>query len=215
MRASLRAQLRSGGVIALKRKRRQKRPPPLVVLCDISGSMSRYSRLFIQFMHAVTNDRDRVYTFLFGTRLTNITRHLRQKDIDVALDRVATVVEDWSGGTRIGQCLAEFNRRWSRRVLGQGAVVLLITDGLDREGGHGIAQEMDRLHRSSRRLIWLNPLLRYEGFAPKSQGMRAILPHVDEFRPVHSLQSLEELVDALSKPGRRRLEAAAAWREAG
>jgi hypothetical protein len=166
-------------------------------------------------MHAVTNDRDRVSTFLFGTRLTSITRYLRQKDVDVALDRVAAAVEDWSGGTRIGQSLAEFNRRWSRRVLGQGAVVLLITDGLDREGGQGIAQEMDRLHRSCRRLIWLNPLLRYEGFAPKSQGMRAILPHVDEFRPVHSLQSLEELVDALSKPGRRRLEAAAAWREAG
>jgi uncharacterized protein with von Willebrand factor type A (vWA) domain len=215
MRASLRAQLRSTGVIALKRKRRQRRPPPLVVLCDISGSMSRYSRLFIQFMHAVTNDRDRVFTFLFGTRLTNITRYLRQKDVDVALDRVAAVVEDWSGGTRIGQSLAEFNRRWSRRVLGQGAVVLLITDGLDREGGQGIAQEMDRLHRSCRRLIWLNPLLRYEGFAPKSQGMRAILPHVDEFRPVHNLQSLEELVEALSRPGRRRLEAAAAWREAG
>jgi hypothetical protein len=177
--------------------------------------MSRYSRLFIQFMHAVTTDRDRVSTFLFGTRLTSITRYLRQKDVDVALDRVAAAVEDWSGGTRIGQSLAEFNRRWSRRVLGQGAVVLLITDGLDREGGQGIAQEMDRLHRSCRRLIWLNPLLRYEGFAPKSQGMRAILPHVDEFRPVHSLQSLEELVDALSKPGRRRLEAAAAWREAG
>src|SRR5580658_2451322 len=215
MRASLRAQLRSTGVIALKRKRRQKRPPPLVVLCDISGSMSRYSRLFIQFMHAVTNDRDRVSTFLFGTRLTSITRYLRQKDVDVALDRVAAAVEDWSGGTRIGQSLAEFNRRWSRRVLGQGAVVLLITDGLDREGGQGIAQEMDRLHRSSRRLIWLNPLLRYEGFAPKSQGMRAILPHVDEFRPVHNLQSLEELVEALSRPGRRRLDAAAAWREAG
>jgi uncharacterized protein with von Willebrand factor type A (vWA) domain len=215
MRATLRAQLRSTGVITLKKKRRQKRPPPLVVLCDISGSMSRYSRLFIQFMHAVTNDRDRVFTFLFGTRLTNITRHLRQKDVDVALDRVAAAVEDWSGGTRIGQCLAAFNRRWSRRVLGQGAVVLLITDGLDREGAAGIAQEMDRLHRSCRRLIWLNPLLRYEGFAPKSQGMRAILPHVDEFRPVHSLESLEELVAALSKPGRRRLEAAAAWREAG
>jgi uncharacterized protein with von Willebrand factor type A (vWA) domain len=215
MRASLRAQLRSAGVIALKRKRRQKRPPPLVVLCDISGSMSRYSRLFIHFMHAVTNDRDRVSTSLFGTRLTNITRHLRQKDVDVALDRVSAAVEDWSGGTRIGQCLAEFNRRWSRRVLGQGAVVLLITDGLDREGAQGIGQEMDRLHRSCRRLIWLNPLLRYEGFAPKSQGMRAILPHVDEFRPVHNLESLEELVTALSKPGRRRLEAAAAWRETG
>jgi uncharacterized protein len=215
MRATMRAQLRSGGLLALKRKRRRRRPPPLVVLCDISGSMSRYSRLFLHFMHAVTNDRDRVYTFLFGTRLTNITRYLRQKDVDVALDRVAGAVEDWSGGTRIGQCLADFNRNWSRRVLGQGAVVLLITDGLDREGGAGIGREMDRLHKSSRRLIWLNPLLRYEGFAPKSLGMRAILPHVDEFRPVHNLESLAELVDVLSRPGPRRLEAAAAWREAG
>jgi uncharacterized protein with von Willebrand factor type A (vWA) domain len=215
MRASLRAQLRSGGIITLKRKRRQTRPPPLVILCDISGSMSRYSRLFLHFMHAVTNDRDRVYTFLFGTRLTNITRFLRQKDVDVALDRVAEAVEDWSGGTRIGECLAEFNRRWSRRVLGQGAVVLLITDGLDRDAGLGIGQEMDRLHKSCRRLIWLNPLLRYDGFAPKSLGMRAILPHVDEFRPVHNLESLDELVKALSRPGPRRLDAAAAWREAG
>jgi uncharacterized protein len=133
----------------------------------------------------------------------------------VALDKVAGAVEDWSGGTRIGQCLAEFNRRWSRRVLGQGAVVLLITDGLDRDAGAGIGQEMDRLHKSCRRLIWLNPLLRYEGFAPKSLGMRALLPHVDEFRPVHNLESLAELVTALSRPGPRRLEAAAAWREAG
>jgi uncharacterized protein len=215
MRATLRAQLRSGGLLSLKRKRRRRRPPPLVVLCDISGSMSRYSRVFLHFMHAVTNDRDRVYTFLFGTRLTNITRFLRYKDVDVALDKVAGAVEDWSGGTRIGQCLAEFNRRWSRRVLGQGAVVLLITDGLDRDAGAGIGQEMDRLHKSCRRLIWLNPLLRYEGFAPKSLGMRAILPHVDEFRPVHNLESLDELVTALSRPGPRRLEAAAAWREAG
>jgi uncharacterized protein with von Willebrand factor type A (vWA) domain len=215
MRATLRAQLRSGDLWTLKRKRRRRRPPPLVVLCDISGSMSRYSRVFLHFMHAVTNDRDRVYTFLFGTRLTNITRYLRQKDVDLALDKVAVAVEDWSGGTRIGQCLAEFNRRWSRRVLGQGAVVLLITDGLDRDAGLGIGQEMDRLHKSCRRLIWLNPLLRYEGFAPKSLGMRAILPHVDEFRPVHSLESLSELVTALSRPGPRRLEAAAAWREAG
>jgi uncharacterized protein with von Willebrand factor type A (vWA) domain len=215
MRATLRAQLRAGALITLKRKRRRKRAPPLVVLCDISGSMSRYSRIFLHFMHAVTNDRGRVYTFLFGTRLTNITRHLRQKDVDVALDRVVAAVADWSGGTRIGQCLAEFNRRWSRRVLSQGAVVLLITDGLDREGGAGIGREMDRLHKSCRRLVWLNPLLRYEGFAPKSLGMRAILPHVDEFRPVHNLQSLGELVTALSRPGPRRLEAAAAWREAG
>ncbi len=168
--------------------------------------MSRYSRLFLHFMHAVTNDRDRVYTFLFGTRLTNITRYLRYKDVDVALDKVAGAVEDWSGGTRIGQTLAEFNRRWSRRVLGQGAIVLLITDGLDRDAGAGIGAEMDRLHKSCRRLIWLNPLLRYEGFAPKSLGMRAILPHVDEFRPVHNLESLDELVTALSRPGPRRLE---------
>ena len=215
MRATLRAQLRAGGLLSLKRKRRRRRPPPLVVLCDISGSMSRYSRLFLHFMHAVTNDRDRVYTFLFGTRLTNITRFLRAKDVDIALDRVAGAVEDWSGGTRIGQCLAEFNRRWSRRVLGQGAVVLLITDGLDRDAGVGIGREMDRLHKSCRRLIWLNPLLRYEGFAPKSLGMRAILPHVDEFRPVHNLESLDKLVSALTRPGPRRLEAAAAWREAG
>jgi len=215
MRATLRAQLRAGGFVTLKRRRRRRRPPPLVVLCDISGSMSRYSRLFLQFMHAITNDRDRVFTFLFGTRLTNITRFLRQKDVDVALDKVAGAVEDWSGGTRIGQCLATFNHRWSRSVLGQGAVVLLITDGLDRDAGAGIGLEMDRLHKSCRRLIWLNPLLRYEGFAPKSLGMRALLPHVDEFRPVHNLESLEELVAALTRPGPRRLEAAAAWREAG
>jgi uncharacterized protein len=215
MRATMRAQLRSGALIALKRKKRRTRPPPLVVLCDISGSMSRYSRVFLHFMHAITNDRDRVHTFLFGTRLSNVTRYLRYKDIDIALDKVAQVVEDWSGGTRIGQCLAEFNRRWSRRVLGQGAIVLLITDGLDRDAGAGISQEIERLHKSCRRLIWLNPLLRYEGFAPKSLGMRAILPHVDEFRPVHNLESLDELVKALTRPGPRRLEAAAAWREAG
>jgi hypothetical protein len=215
LRATMRAQLRSGAMIALRHKRRRTRPPPLVVLCDISGSMSRYSRVFLHFMHAITNDRDRVFTFLFGTRLSNVTRYLRYKDIDLALDKVAQIVEDWSGGTRIGQCLAEFNRHWSRRVLGQGAIVLLITDGLDRDAGAGISQEIERLHKSCRRLIWLNPLLRYEGFAPKSLGMRAILPHVDEFRPVHNLASLDELVKALMRPGPRRLEAAAAWREAG
>jgi uncharacterized protein with von Willebrand factor type A (vWA) domain len=215
MRATMRAQLRASAIMTLKHKQRRTRPPPLVVLCDISGSMSRYSRVFLHFMHAITNDRDRVYTFLFGTRLSNVTRYLRYKDIDLALDKVAHVVEDWSGGTRIGQCLADFNRNWSRRVLGQGAIVLLITDGLDRDAGVGISQEIERLHKSCRRLIWLNPLLRYEGFAPKSLGMRAILPHVDEFRPVHNLASLDELVKALTRPGPRRLEAAAAWREAG
>lgn len=215
LRASWRAQLRSGDLLTLHWKRRRTKPPPLVVLCDISGSMSRYSRLFLHFVHAITNDHDRVYTFLFGTRLTNITRYLRYRDVDVALDKVTDAVLDWAGGTRIGAALAEFNRRWSRCVLGQGAIVLLITDGLDREGGRGIAEEMERLHKSCRRLLWLNPLLRYEGFTPTSSGMKAILPHVDEFRPMHNLASLGELAAALSRPGPRRLEAAAAWHEAG
>ena len=213
MRATLRAQLRAGGLIALKRKDRATRPPPLVVLCDISGSMSRYTRIFLHFLHTVINDRDRVHAFLFGTRLTNITRPLRTRDVDEALDKVAVAVEDWSGGTRIGQCLAEFNHRWSRRVLGQGAVVLFISDGLDRDAGVGLAREMERLHKSCSRLIWLNPLLRYAGFAPKSLGMKAILPHVDEFRPVHNLESLKAVVAALAERGTRRLGAAAEWAE--
>jgi hypothetical protein len=210
MRATLRAALRSGGLIELKRKSRRRRPPPLVVLCDISGSMSRYSRVFLHFMHSITNDRDRVTTFVFGTRLTNITRFLRFRDVDLALDRVAEAVADWSGGTRIGHSVGEFNRLWSRRVLGQGAVVLLITDGLDRDAGTGLAHEMDRLHRSCRQLIWLNPLLRYEGFEPRSLGMRAMLPYVDEFRPVHNLESLETLVQVISASAQRHSAAAMA-----
>ncbi|MGH6962743.1 MAG: vWA domain-containing protein [Dongiaceae bacterium] len=214
MRATLRAALRSGGTIPLKRRSPHRRHPPLVILCDISGSMSRYSRLVLHFMHAVTNDRDRVSTFLFGTRLTNVTRDLRYKDIDVALEKVGRRVEDWSGGTRIGKCLAEFNSRWSRRVLGQGAVVLFISDGLDRDAGEGLAKEMERLHKSCRRLIWLNPLLRYEAYEPKTAGARLIMPHVDEFRPVHNLESLADLTRVLSQPGRRRLEAKSEWVEA-
>ncbi len=210
LRATMRAALRSGGLIELKRKSRRRRPPPLVVLCDISGSMSRYSRVFLHFMHTVTNDRDRVHDFVFGTRLTNITRYLRHRDVDLALERVGEAVADWSGGTRIGHSIAEFNRLWSRRLLGQGAIVLLITDGLDRDAGAGLAREMDRLHRSCRRLIWLNPLLRYEGFEPRSLGMKAMMPYVDEFRPVHNLESLEALIAVLSAPFARR-GAAAAW----
>jgi uncharacterized protein with von Willebrand factor type A (vWA) domain len=148
---------------------------------------------------------------LFGTRLTNITRDLRHRDIDLALEHVGKKVQDWSGGTRIGQCLQEFNARWSRRVLGQGAVVLFISDGLDRDGAQGLATEMERLHKSCRRLIWLNPLLRYEGFEPKSQGAKAIMPHVDDFRRVHNLQSLADLTEVLSQPPRRRLEAKSEW----
>ena len=153
--------------------------------------------MLLHFMHALSNDRSRVHTFLFGTRLTNVTRYMKHRDVDEALDSASAAVEDWSGGTRIGECLHVFNRDWSRRVLGQGAVVLLISDGLDRDAGEGLHEEMRRLHGSCRRLIWLNPLLRFEGFAPKSLGVRAILPHVDEFRSVHSLNNLRELADAL------------------
>ena len=148
LRGTLRQSLRGGGgAIDLARKERRQRQPPLVILCDISGSMSRYSRMLLLFLHAITNDRDRVHCFLFGTRLTNITRHLRNRDIDLAMERVGASVQDWAGGTRIGACLNEFNRRWSRRVLGQGAVVLLISDGLDREAGEGLAVETERLHK--------------------------------------------------------------------
>ena len=212
MRRILRRSVRSGGdTILLARRRRKTRRPPLVILCDISGSMSRYSRMLLHFLHAVTNDRDRVHTFLFGTRLTNVTRYLRYKDVDEALDKIGQVAEDWDGGTRIGQTIGEFNRLWSRRTLGQGAIVLLITDGLDRDGGAGLEREIDRLHRSCRRLIWLNPLLRYEGFEPKSAGIRAMLPHVDDFRTVHNLESLEQLGAAFAQPGARQDRSVTRW----
>lgn len=194
MRASLRAALRAGSAtLPLVRKRRRIRPSPIVVISDISGSMSRYSRMLLHFIHALSTDRDRVHSFVFATRLTNITKQVRTRNVDKSLERVAQTVEDWSGGTRIGQSLHEFNRRWSRRVLTQGALVLLITDGLDRDAGEGLHREMDRLHRSCRRLIWLNPLLRYDKFEPRSLGMRAMLPHTDEFRTVHNLKSLVDL----------------------
>ena len=204
-RKTLRRSLRGGGaMIDLARKRRIRRHPPLVMLADISGSMDRYSRMLLHFMHAVTNDRDRVHSFVFGTRLTNITRQLRQRDVDVALARVGDLVEDWSGGTRIGHCLDDFNQVWSRRVLGQGAVVLLITDGLDRDAGDGLEAAMERLHKSCRRLIWLNPLMRYDGYAPTAAGARAMIKHVDDFRTVHNLTSLEELTATLGREHRDR-----------
>lgn len=210
LRATLRASLRSAGTIPLKLKTPKRRHPPLVVLCDISGSMSRYSRLFLHFLHAVTSDRDRVHTFLFGTRLTNITRDLKARDIDVSLDRVSKHVMDWSGGTRIGPSLAEFNRKWGRRVLGQGALVLLITDGLDRDAIDVLEAEMERLHKSCRRLIWLNPLLRFEAYQPISQGPRVMIRHVDDFRAIHNLDSMQNLTAALGAPGQGKLEMRAA-----
>ena len=210
LRATLRASVASyGAAIPLQFAAPRTQPPPLVVLCDISGSMSRYARMFLHFVHALTNARRRVSTLVFGTRLTNITRELGQRDVDVALDRVGARVQDWAGGTRIGACLHEFNRVWSRRLLGQNACVLLLSDGLDRDGATGLAAEMERLHKSCRQLIWLNPLLRYEGFEAKAAGMQAMLPHVDLFIPAHTLESLRNLADALVQAPRPRPESRA------
>ena len=199
-RASLRASLKGGGAtIPLCRRSLKRRVPPLIALVDVSGSMSRYTRMFLHFLHAMARDCDRVSVFTFGTRLTNVTRQLRHRDVDAALAHVSRAVKDWSGGTRIGACLREFNFNWSRRLHGQGAVVLLISDGLDREGAEDLARQMERLHKSCRRLIWLNPLLRYREFEAKPAGIKAMLPHVDAFLPIHNLQSLEELSAALAQ----------------
>jgi uncharacterized protein with von Willebrand factor type A (vWA) domain len=201
MRKTLRQALRTEGeIINFHRLGRLEKPAPIVALLDISGSMSEYTRLFLHFLHAITDARKRVSVFLFGTRLTNVTRALRQRDPDEALASCSASVEDWAGGTRIATSLHTFNKLWARRVLGQGAIVLLISDGLEREADAKLAFEMDRLHRSCRRLIWLNPLLRYAGFEAKAQGIKMMLPHVDEFRPVHNLSSIEGLISALSSP---------------
>ncbi|MEP4770917.1 MAG: VWA domain-containing protein [Roseibium sp.] len=205
-RQTLRASMRAGGdIIDLKFRKPAEKRPPLIALCDISGSMSQYSRLMLHFLHAVTAERRDVYTFLFGTRLTNVTRQLRMKDPDEALEACSDGVEDWSGGTRIATALHDFNRHWSRRVLSGKPTVLLITDGLERDTDEDLDREMDRLHRSCRRLIWLNPLLRFDGFEAKAKGIRAMLPHVDEFRAVHSLDAVEDLVKALSGSGANKI----------
>lgn len=208
LRATLRRSAGAAGAAApLAFRARTLRTPPLVVLCDISGSMDRYSRMMLHFLHAITNDRHRVHVMLFGTRLTNVTRHLKHRDVDVALERVSSAVADWAGGTRIGASIEEFNRHWSRRLLGQNAVVLLISDGLDAESGAGLDDAMERLSKSCRRLVWLNPLLRYDDFEARPAGIRAMLPWVDDFLPVHSLASLEALAGTLSRgeaPGSRR-----------
>jgi uncharacterized protein with von Willebrand factor type A (vWA) domain len=198
--ATLRAALRRGGELHdLARRRRIVRPPAIVALCDISGSMGRYSEMVLRFLHVLLADRRRGQVFLAATRLTNVTRLLRHRDVDVALAACGRTVQDWGGGTRLGAMLGEFNRRWSRRVLAEGAVVLLVTDGLERDDPAALAAEAARLRRSCRRLIWLNPLLRFAGFEPLAGGVRALLPNVDDHRPVHDLASLADLAAALER----------------
>ena len=192
MRATMRGAPGAGGAMRLKWQAPRVEAPPLVAILDISGSMSDYSRMMLHFLHALSQRRE-VHTFLFGTRFSNVTRALSRKDVDAALAACAAQVPDWSGGTRIASALHTFNRYWSRRVLGRGAVVLLVTDGLERDETAHLGFEMDRLGRSCRRLIWLNPLLRYDGFEARAAGIKAMLPHVDDFRTVHNLAAITDI----------------------
>ncbi|MEL6768698.1 MAG: VWA domain-containing protein [Pseudomonadota bacterium] len=199
-----RAMRRGGQVREFAMRARRERWPALVCLCDISGSMAGYSRMLLHFLHAAANAKgagwSKVHAFTFGTQLTNITRHLAARDVDEALARAGREATDWEGGTRIGAALETFNRDWSRRVLGQGAVVLLITDGLERDDPERLGRAAERLSLSCRRLVWLNPLLRFDGFEARAAGVRALLPHVDSFRAAHSIESLSALADALTRP---------------
>jgi uncharacterized protein with von Willebrand factor type A (vWA) domain len=202
LRRTLRESLRSGGEpITLRRREFRRKPRPLVIICDISGSMSLYSRLLLHFVHTVSNGLANVETFVFGTRLTRITRQLARRDVDEALALVTKSVQDWSGGTRIGESLRTFNRRWSRRVLGRGAAVLIISDGWDRGDVRILGEELARLQRNCHRLIWLNPLLGLEDYRPVTAGMRAALPYIDNFLPANNLDSLIALGKALEAIG--------------
>ncbi|GAP62569.1 hypothetical protein ARMA_0992 [Ardenticatena maritima] len=207
LRRLLRDNLTFGGEpVRLAYRQRREEPRPLVILCDISGSMERYSRMLLHFAHALTHGLKEVETevFVFGTRLTRITHHLRHRDVDESLDAVGKAVEDWAGGTRIGDAIKTFNYEWARRVLGRGAVVLIISDGWDRGDVSMLAHEMARLQRTAHRVIWLNPLLGMENYEPIQRGMAAALPYVDDFLPVHNLASLEQLADLLASVGETR-----------
>jgi uncharacterized protein with von Willebrand factor type A (vWA) domain len=212
LRRVVRTNLRYGGeFLSLAWKRRKTKPRPLIILCDISGSMEQYSRMLLHFIHTISSgfDFDKVEAFLFSTRLTRITRPLAHRDVDDALDAVERQVQDWSGGTRIGEAIHKFNFHWARRVLGRGAVVLIISDGWDRGEPRALAVEMERLQKSCHRLIWLNPLIGSDGYEPMTQGLVAALPYVDDFLSVRNLNSLAELGRQLStldehKPVRRR-----------
>jgi uncharacterized protein with von Willebrand factor type A (vWA) domain len=218
-RRTLRSSLRQGGLpIDLKYRSRKERMRPLVLICDISGSMDRYARMLLRFVHALEHGLDSVEVFVFGTRLTRITRELRKRDVDRAIEDVVASVDDWSGGTRIGEAIKTFNYDWSRRVLRSGATVVVISDGWDRGDPDLLGSEMARLQRSCRRLIWLNPLLGAPGYQPLTQGIRAALPYIDHFLPVHNLQSLAVLAELLGEadgqPPRRRAQRAVSHRKA-
>ena len=203
-RATLAQMARHGGELqSLRWRQPRHKPAPLVVLADISGSMSRYSRMLLHFAHGLGLGRGqaagRVESFVFGTRLTRITRLLQHRDPDLAVGQVVRAVADWSGGTRITTSLHDFNQRWARRVLSGQATVLLISDGLEHGDTAALAFEMERLHKSCRRLVWLNPLLRFAQFEPRAAGIKAMLPQVDLFLPAHNLHSLADLVQVLDR----------------
>ena len=205
LRRSLRHNLRYGGeMVEWPRREKKDKPRPLVVIADISGSMERYTRLLLHFIYGLSEGMHEVVeAFVFSTRLTRITRQLHNKDVDQAMRQVSQSVPDWSGGTRIGEALKRFNFDWGRRVLGRGAVVLIISDGWDRGDPAVLGQEMARLQRSCYRLIWLNPLLGSPRYEPLTRGIQAALPHIDDFLPVHNLASLEELAVVLAGVSKR------------
>jgi len=204
MRKTLSQSLRSGNdVIDLVHNRNKRQMMPVIVLCDISGSMIEYSRVILHFSHVMALARSKVWSFVFGTRLSNITRYMKFRDVDRALDAVAQNVEDWYGGTRIADCLLDFNRVWVRRLPLHQSIVLLVTDGLDRSESNDLEAQISRLHRSCKQLIWLNPLLRYAAFEPKVNSIRTLLRHVDAFLPVHNLNSMQNLSELLCESADR------------
>jgi len=199
LRRAVAASRRTGGDVAtLPRRRRRLTPRPLVVLCDVSGSMERYSRMLLLFAHALIRRRPRVEAFLFSTHLTRVTRQMRQRRPDAALSAMSRDVTDWSGGTRIGEALHTFNQRWARRVLNGGPVVLLISDGWDRGDPQQLGREIARLQRSCRRLVWLNPLIGTADYAPLTRGLQAALPYVDDFLPARTLSNFTDLASHLN-----------------
>lgn len=210
LRRSFRRSLKhQGELLELTERSRKPKPRPIVALADVSGSMERYARMLLHFLHAFSLEQTRkgvrqIETFTFGTRLTRITRTLKKRSVDAALTEVGQQVKDWSGGTRIGACLHTFNHTWAKRVLGRGAIVLVISDGWDQGAPELLAFEMERLQKSCHRLIWLNPLIGTPGYQPLTRGLVAAMPFMDDFLPVHNLKSLEQLVEVLATVQRQR-----------